>query len=206
MTLLNKRLLLIIFFSFVTSCVVHRKHEYEMVGHIDAQKDGNRYIDSLKSAKIDTIIGYFYWTSLGPCPYYIYWQKKGQGYITQITRYTKYNIIEKNLCYDAFTPLITHKLDTEKIETELITYDDGAKKIITPLDCDDCPVEDIKVFVRHDSIAYRLPMLTRDKNSWSCHVTYIDKFRSFLLEITEWKMLNPKYEKVKRRGGYQIWE
>jgi len=168
-----------------------------MISHIDGQQAGNIFIDSLKSEKIDTIIGYYDWRGMNGIDnsYYIYWQNKGNGYLTQITQYAKYNIINKSLYYDMIGSLILQKLKTEKIEIPLET-------------CDDCSGEQMTVFVRPDSITYDIPLFTRSMNGWSTQIIFIDKFRSFLFDINpwEWKALNPKYKRIKRRGGYQIWD
>jgi hypothetical protein len=192
---MSNRLLFIVSMCLLASCFVHRRREYEEVGHIDAQKEGEMFIDSLKSANIDTIVGYFNWSSLGANPHYIFWQNNGNGYLTQITQYAKYNIINRAFLNYVLSTTTIQKLKSEKITTRWVS-------------CDDCPSEQMRIYLGADSVIYDMELIVREANEWSAQIIFIDKFRSFLFGVSpwEWKSLNPKYERIKKRGGYQIWD
>ena len=162
--------------------------------HINSQKEGTTFIDSLKKAGVDSVVGYFYWTSLGPRPYHIYWKKNGMGYLVKIDAYARYNII--GVCdFTGLSPTILADLH----------IDAGHKNDSALTSCDDCPGENMCILWGKDSIAYDMSLIQGWYNEWSVRKLFIDKFRSYLYleeSSNEWKALNFKRGKLRTIGWF----
>jgi hypothetical protein len=163
---------------------VHKK--YEIVKHIDEAQAAHRFIDSVRSAHVDTIIGYY--SSKGseigmPCPFYVYWQCKEGAYITQFDRYTDYNILSGS--YNPaglLNPTFIGNLRSEKLKETKFFIDDDSYEYVT-------------IILNNDSTSFSMSSVAKAFNEFSNQAVYIDKFRSYLLGINqwEWKGLNYKY-------------
>lgn len=86
--------LLILFLLF--SCSTGR-HNIIYLEHLNAKEEGDQFIDSLKTAGVDTIIGYY--DGCSGCnqgrekSYYVFWDSENKWNLTKFTNYSRYNHI-----------------------------------------------------------------------------------------------------------------
>jgi len=189
--------------SLLAGCMAHKKSRYEYVQHINPQQAGERFIDSLTKQKIDTIVGYFYWTQLGPSPFYIYWESNGIQYISQINRFSTFKTIKSwPLSHDLFDSTMLRKLMTDVHVAKPMLTKEG-KEIFVADECSDCPRE--QLYIRCGTLSKTF-IVSPSADTWSPRRLFADKFRSILSQVQDyWQGENYKKEKIKMRNGYQIW-
>lgn len=187
-----KSFLIILILSFLIGCSLNRNSTV-YVEHLDSRLDGDRFIDSLKSVGVDTIIGYYDGCSgciLGlEKPYYVFWDAGKKWYVTKFTKYSRYNHIA------GYTPPIKY------LSENLDIIENG--RIQKPrYELNHYPYDVIRIYLSDKEIKYEITADEKGTNEASQKVILIDKIRSKLLDILpgEWKGLNYKSEKRRKKS------
>lgn len=175
--------------QFFVSCRTPKK--YTLADYRNSQQDGDYFSDSLLKSGIDTLISYCdcggYMEGLSR-PYYIFWVRKGNGYLTKFDNYSNYNIQETYFGFDFIIPLQDTILKTVLKRPNYTLSHDSYDKL--------------KIKIGTFDYDIGLEGMIRSHNILSYPDIIIDKFRSFLLKSEGyWKGLSYKYEKKTSRNG-----
>jgi hypothetical protein len=161
------------------------------VEHIDSRAEGDRFIDSLRTSGLDTIIGYY--DGCSGCiqgvekPYYIFWDSGNIWHLTKITKYSRFNQITGysppiNFLFENLSTIENNNLNAPKFEMCHFNY------------------EVVRIILDDKEINYKIKDSEKWNNESSPRVMLIDKIRSTLFDIypSAWKGLNYKTEKRKK--------
>lgn len=183
-----KPFLIIFILSFLIGCSMSRNCPV-YVEHLDSRVDGDRFMDSLRNVRVDTIIGYYIGCS--GCiaglekPYYVFWNAEKKWYVTKFTKYSRYNHIA------GYAPPIKY------LSENLDSIENGRIKN-TQYKLSHYPFDVIRIKLSDEEIKYEITADEKWINESSQKVILIDKIRYKLLDILpeEWKGLNYKSEQI----------
>ncbi|MBL7888431.1 MAG: hypothetical protein JNL24_02700 [Bacteroidia bacterium] len=185
-----KRLLQLLILILLTGCSMS-KYYTVFVEHIDSRAEGDRFIDSLKAAGQDTIIGYY--DGCSGCiqglekPYYIFWDSGNKWHLTKFTKYSRFNQIT------GYSPPI--KYTSEYFETI-----DSLKLTVPEFEMSHFPYDVVRIVLNGKEINYEIKDYEKWNNESAPKVILIDKIRSKLFDVlpSEWKGLDYKTEKRRK--------
>jgi len=186
-----KGLLQVLIFVSLIGCA-SSKYSTVYIEHLNSRAEGERFIDSLKTQGVDTIIGYYdncygCWSGFNR-PYYVYWDSGNIWHLTTFTNYSRF----KNIT--GYSPPLAYLISNlEAIENE---------PIIKPqYDISHFSIEYVRIILGEKEIKYSTRNYEKWHNESVQKVILIDKIRSKLFGIPqwEWKSLNYKSEKRKRK-------
>ncbi len=179
--------------TLLISCST-RKYYTTYVEHLDSRAEGDRFIDSLMTSGVDTIIGYY--DGCSGCiqglekPYYVFWASGKKWFVTKFTKYSKFNHIA------GYSPPIKYLSDN------LDSIENG--RLNKPqYEMSHFPYDVIRIKLNDTEFEYEIKNFEKWKNESAQKVILIDKIRSKILDILtgEWKGLNYKSEKRKKESS-----
>ena len=170
------------------------KHYTVYVEHLDSRIEGDRFIDSLQNAGVDTIIGYY--DGCSGCiqgldkPYYVFWDSGKKWYLTKFTKYSRFNHIA------GYSPPI-------KYLTENLENIENGKLTKPQYEISHYPYDVVRIILKDNEIKYEVKAYEKWTNESTQKVILIDKIRSKLLDIRpgNWEGKNFKTEKRKKESA-----
>jgi hypothetical protein len=182
-----KKLLPLFILMLLIGCSTS-KYYVAYVQHIDSRAEGNKFIDSLRTLGMDTIIGYY--DGCSGCvegfekPYYIFWDSKNTWHLIKFTTYSKYNEIT------GYSPPI--KYVSENIESI-----ENGKLNAPQFELLHFHYDAVRIIFQNKETKYEINDFEKFDNESAPKVILIDKIRSELLGIfpSDWKGLNYMTEK-----------
>jgi hypothetical protein len=161
------------------------------VDHIDANKEGNQFVDSLIENQVDTIFSFY--IKCSSClpgsskPNWVYWQHNGQYKIVKFTSYMRY--LPKSIRLEsefAFADSLLPSIQLEKFDKEfsLISHS-----------CD----ETVRIVSGKQEITYSITHEAQERHQAAASVLVLDKFKATLYYINQqyWPGYDSKLEKRK---------
>lgn len=156
------------------------------VEHLNPQEESDKFIVNLQTEGVDTIITYA--DACSGClkgirmPHYVFWVKNNGRFVTKFDVYTNYNTInyggfDLDFTFEMMDSIISEKL----VEPNLIISHFG--------------IENISISMNKKKLRYVVRSFDKIKeNELKYRIVFIDKFRSYLFGIDDykWKALNYK--------------
>lgn len=172
------------------SCSLSKQYTV-FVEHIDSRAEGDKFIDSLHTAGVDTIIGYY--DGCSGCiqglekPYYVFWDSGKKWHVTKFTKYSRFNHIA------GYTPPINYLSDN-------VDSIKNGKLKKPQYEMNHFPYDVVRINLGDYDFKYEIKAYEKWANESHQKAILIDKIRSKLLDISlgEWKGLNYKSEKRKK--------
>ncbi|XZF15589.1 hypothetical protein ACTHGU_05590 [Chitinophagaceae bacterium MMS25-I14] len=185
-------LLFILLFIVMTGCACQRT--YVLIPYRYAWEEGNRFADSLKE-KTDTVITYCYAPAGNMrdlvTDYFIYWESGGKPYMTRISTLTDYNIISPagfNISY------INKRFDAAAAEKHpVLSYTMSHYK----------SHEYFFAKFKDQQLSFDMPSYEKSYMQESARLALIDKFRSYLYDVSGWEPLH--FHKMKPKKYNRIY-
>lgn len=181
----------ILFFILLSGCASKRNY-YVLVEHLNARQNGDLFIDSLKNAEVDTIVGFYYGCSgcnSGSEVYYVNWIDNEVSFIKKFTNYSNYDHIQREPMALSYISSILDTLQSEKLKEAEIYWSHYR-------------YESVRIILNYRDVSYQIAFFEKAGNETSHLVLLINNIRLYLepLHDYEWQGSNYKTEKVKRKN------
>lgn len=176
----------LVFFLVASSMISCGIGKYQVpVHHLLPKVEASDFKDSLVSLGVDTILGY--WDACSGCvqgienPYYLYWIYKGEICLTKFTETSNYNILSNQWFPIDFVCTYFDEIIADSIiepDFGLLHYD----------------FEEVHIKLAEREFHLRIDEYEKTVNQDNFKVRLIDKIRSDLFEVDQWKWVGQNFK------------